>query len=120
MGDLGDYWREHREYKRALRMFWPECPTCAVTYGTGTKTPPGEACHNCGWIAPGERGSDKARAKAHLSAQYEDEQERAARKAEKRARLMALRTCRACGRQFKTERARINHERDAHKGMNNG
>jgi hypothetical protein len=60
MGDVGDYWRDARAYRRSVRAHWHECPTCAQMYGTGTKVPPGCECHNCGWLAPGEVTKSKS------------------------------------------------------------
>lgn len=52
MSELGDSFRDYREYRRKMRATWVECPTCAQRYGTGTKVPPGRKCRNCGWKAP--------------------------------------------------------------------
>ena len=118
MGDMGDYWRGHREYKRTVRSFWHECPHCAGMYGTGTKTPPGEACRNCGWIAPGERGSDIVCAQSKLADEAAAAETRAAEKAARRNRSILLRTCGNCGKVFKSERARGDHQKDKHGGVN--
>ena len=60
MGDMGDYWREHKEYKRELRTFWHECPDCKVAFGTASLVAPGRRCKHHKWLAPGNVGDDKA------------------------------------------------------------
>lgn len=117
MGDVGDYWREQRNYKRAVRSFWHECPHCAGVYGTGTKVPPGTACRNCGWVAPGEKGSDKVRAQSKLAEEAAEDESRRINKEAKRQRLLTLRTCKVCGKVFKDQRARCHHQKDKHGGV---
>jgi len=58
MSSYGDFCREQRMARRRVRMFWHECPTCAMEFGTGTKVAPGGTCRNCGWHAPGDSGDD--------------------------------------------------------------
>jgi hypothetical protein len=92
MGDMGEIFSDLRRRRRAVRQYWPECPTCAERFGTGTKVPPGRTCKNCGRTAPGEAGSDQEAAKVYLAAQDAAEADELRLKAEKRA----ARTCPYC------------------------
>lgn len=58
MSSYGDFCKEQRRARQRVRMFWHECPTCAVAFGTGTSVAPGGKCRNCGWHAPGKPGDD--------------------------------------------------------------
>lgn len=62
VGDVGDYWRENREFKRKMRSFWYECPNCDFG-GNPPKVAPGFKCHHCGWQAPGKQGDDIKKAR---------------------------------------------------------
>lgn len=64
MSSYGDFCKEQRKARQRVRMFWHECPTCAVKFGTGTSVAPGANCRNCGWLAPGQRGDDMRAADA--------------------------------------------------------
>lgn len=110
MGDVGDYWNDARNYRRARRAHWHECPTCAVRYGTGTLVAPGQKCRNCDWIAPGQRGDDVHAAERDLDWESVQEQQRA----EKKARALSERTCRYCNKVFKQPHGRKHHEQSVH------
>ena len=112
MGDVGDYWNEHRDFKRAARRYWHECPSASCQFGGNpVKVPPGGKCRHCGWKAPGERGSDKANAEHDL---WEAEFEKI--KAEqKTAAKREARTCQWCKRTLGTPQGRAEHERAVHK-----
>jgi len=88
MGDVGDYWNDVREHKRAVRMHWHECPNCERKFGTGTKVAPGCDCRNCGWRAPGKKGDDHRQA-------YRRENEN---KAERWRANIAAKNFQLCGR----------------------
>lgn len=62
MSSYGDFCREQRKARQRVRMFWHECPTCKVSFGTGTSVAPGGKCRNCGWAAPGKPGDDMRQA----------------------------------------------------------
>ena len=110
MGDLSDYWREAREYKRDLRSNWHECPHCAERYGTGTLTPPGCNCRNCGWEAPGVRGSDRKAARRAERDRFHRERADQAR----RDKSGADRTCRFCGKVLGSRLDEEQHEQSVH------
>jgi len=76
---FGDDMREHRQWMQARKKYWHECPDCKVSFGTGTSTPPGGTCRNCGWAAPGERGSDVRAAQADRAAEKERKRRKSAR-----------------------------------------
>ena len=96
MGDVGDYWREHKEYKRKERSRWHECPHCAVAFGgNGTLTPPGQKCRNCDWVAPSAEGNGLT------GINYVP-------KPKKKYK------CASCGRRFRTPEGRSQHEHDVH------
>jgi len=111
MGDVGDYWREHKEFKKRLRSHWHECPSCAVAFGTGTLVAPGRKCRNCDWKAPGVPGEDLEKARRATEA-FEIEAEA---RVEKQARKLAERTCKFCKKVFGTPHGRAEHERQKHK-----
>jgi len=57
MGDVGDYWRDHREHKKQQRRQMVECQgSCAGHWSRPNPNPPkvfpGQKCHRCGWQAP--------------------------------------------------------------------
>lgn len=107
---MGDDFREHREWRRAVRNYWEECPNCAISFGTGTKVAPGDTCRHCGWLAPGKRGSDTRRAS-------QDQRMKADRSAigQKQKEAQALkRRCLLCNKSFGSTNARQHHERDVH------
>lgn len=101
MGDIGEYWREHREWKQARRRHWHECPTCRVSFGTGTSVAPGRTCRHCGWLAPGEIGEDNVKARAEMT-RNEPTKDRSDKR------------CLICGKWFKTARARNQHREAKH------
>lgn len=111
MGDVGDYWNAHRDFKRAARSQWVECDSPGCQFGGNpVKVAPGYACRHCGVVAPGERGSDVRHAR-----QDEVRREMDAEKAEQRRRhRQRLRTCRTCGKMLGNEQGRVMHERDKH------
>jgi hypothetical protein len=94
MGDMGDYWRDVRDWKRNVRRSWHECPNCDFG-GNPPKVAPGCTCRHCGWEAPGERGDDIRNANA-----IEQPEPRT--------------TCRECGREFADANSCFQHERDKH------
>lgn len=47
MGDAGDYWNDHREYKRRKRREMEKCLGCQRLVF------PGEKCMDCETVAPG-------------------------------------------------------------------
>lgn len=111
MGDVGDYWNEHREFKRAARSLWVECSSPGCQFGgSPVKVPPGEPCRHCGVVAPGVRGSDRKHARVDARTRAMNEE----KEAEQRAHKLKTKTCRSCGKVFKNERARVDHERDKH------
>lgn len=112
MGDVGDYWNEHRDFKRAARRYWLECPSASCQFGGNpVKVAPGCKCRHCGWVAPGERGSDARNARMDEGERLWLEMETDRKKAEKKA----LRTCKFCNREFSTPQGRASHEKDYHK-----
>lgn len=110
MGDVGEYWREHREQQQARRRYWHECPTCRHRYGTGTKVAPGHRCRNCGWRVPGQAGSDIARAATDIAVAQNLEAERVAKRVARRQ----ARRCRFCNRMLRTPEGRAQHEATVH------
>lgn len=111
MGDVGDYWREHKEFKQRLRSYWHECPSCAVEFGTGTKVAPGRKCRNCDWKAPGTPGEDLTKARRDTEESWIEKD----LKAQKQARKLAECTCKFCKKVFTTPHGRAEHERQKHK-----
>lgn len=112
MGDVGDYWNEHRSFKRAQRAYWVECPSASCQFGGNpVKVPPGGNCRHCGWKATGERGSDTRKADHDL---WEAEHRRIEAEQKKEAKRLQ-RTCRWCKRLFNTSGGRADHERSVHK-----
>ena len=111
MGDMGDMWREQREFKRSMRRVWTECSSPGCQFGGNpVKVAPGETCRHCGVRAPGSVGEDIQYAR-------QDEQRRAEEAAtaeRKRKHRLALRTCPKCGKMLKNEQGRVNHDRDFH------
>jgi len=110
MGDVGDYWNEHRDFKRAARSMWHECTSPGCQFGGNpVKVAPGSKCRHCGVRAPGQRGSDVLHAREIAAQHIIDKAKNANRKAEK----LALRTCHF-GKIFKSENAMRDHKRDKH------
>lgn len=111
MGDIGDYWNEHRAFKRATRSQWIEYSSPGCQFGGNpVKVAPGETCRHCGVVASGQRGSDVT----HARRKTEYDADRETRKEEDRKRRLALRTCRTCSKIFGNEQSRVQHERDKH------
>lgn len=118
-GDVGDYWNEAREDRRAIRRHWHECPDCAVSFGTGTLVAPGEKCRHDGWQAPGQKGDDRRAARQdHKDEEWQEfnSEWRKLRAQDKTRRRNVLRTCRKCGKKLKSTQARKAHEKDKHPG----
>lgn len=111
MGDVGDYWNEHREFKRAARSQWVACSSPGCQFGGNpVKVAPGSKCRHCGVRAPGQPGSD-----VRYARQDEIQREMDAEKAaERKAHKLKTRTCRLCGKVLGNEQGRVNHERDKH------
>jgi len=111
MGDVGDYWNEHREFKRAARSTWHECTSPGCQFGGNpVKVTPGDKCRHCGVRAPGQRGSD-------IQFARDDEAQRATKEAmrlENVAANLKARTCRTCGKVLGNKRGRIDHEKMKH------
>ena len=111
MGDMIDQFREAREFKRAARRHWHECPSPGCQFGGNpVKVPPGGNCRHCNWQAPGEKGSDRAAAEHEM---WEAEWRKIKAEA-KAAEKKSARTCRFCSRHFNTPQGRASHERDVH------
>ena len=106
MGDLGDYWRDARAFRRAARTQWAECPSAGCQFGGNpVKVAPGENCRHCGWTAPGARGSDVAHARQDEQKRFAEE---AAADADRTARREKL-TCPKCGKKFPSTGAVAGH-----------
>lgn len=115
MGDVGDYWREHKQYKRSIRSHWVECWTCAERFGgNGTKVPPGTNCRNCGWLAPGKLGDDVRQGKRDLEWERIETEAKEARRAEEKRRVLAARTCPHCKRVLGSKAGREQHVASVH------
>lgn len=111
MGDIGDYWNEHKAFKRAARSQWVECSSPGCQFGGNpVKVPPGAKCRHCGVLAPGCVGEDVRFARRD---EADREAEQIHEEAERKRKLL-LRTCRACGRKFTSEQGRADHERNKH------
>jgi len=112
MGDVGEYWRDAREYRRARRVHWHEClsPGCQFG-GNPVKVPPGEPCRHCGVVAPGARGEDKRKADVSIEITAK-QQERAERR---RRESLQRRTCTLCAKVLFSAEAVRSHMRDKHK-----
>lgn len=104
MSSYGDFCREQRRARQRVRMFWHECPTCAVRFGTGTTVAPGAKCRNCGWLAPGQKGDDMR------AADEMDRQMEAPRKRHRRGPW----ECPYCDRSFADKQARGAHVNKKH------
>lgn len=111
MSDMGDDFRAMREFKRDARQLWVECPSPGCDFGGNpVKVAPGSKCRHCGWMAPGERGSDVA-----LARQKEKERWRAEEAAaDRKARTQAERTCPQCGKNLRTKAGMLQHVKDKH------
>ena len=105
MSEMGDFYREMRQERSALRRHWHECPHCAVRFGTGTSVAPGGRCRNCGWQAPGEHGDDRRAVKAA---------ERAEREERRRKEAKNPFPCPYCDRRLKTPAGRGEHVQKLH------
>lgn len=106
MSDMVEMYREQREFTRDRRAHWHECPSEGCQFGGNpVKVAPAGKCRHCGWIAPGERGSDIAAAR---NTAKEREDQHAAELADKAAR-QADRTCEFCKRVFPHARAMRQH-----------
>lgn len=118
MGDVGDYWNEHKEFMRAARSMWVEClsPSCQFG-GNPVKVAPGYTCRHCGVRAPGKRGSDAEFARRSV-VQQQTQRDLAEDAGERAKRKLTLRTCRACQKIFRNEQGRAQHERDKHADAN--
>ena len=73
MSDYGEFCKEQREHKQALRRHWHECPHCKEKFGTGTLTAPGHGCKHSKkpwhpkWKAPGDQGDDQRAVEAEAA-----------------------------------------------------
>lgn len=111
MGDMGDYWREARDYRRAARSQWHECPSAGCQFGGNpVKVAPGGRCRHCGWIAPGQRGEDARYARKRVAEIAADQD----RRDRDRALTMSKRTCKLCGKRLATIPGCEQHMRDKH------
>ena len=114
MSDYGDFCREQRQSKQRLRAHWHECPTCAISFGTGTSVAPGGNCRNCGWRAPGDRGDD-ARAAKRLDDVRSKSKIDERKKKEARFKFC----CPYCDRKLKNPSARGQHVQSSHREEHN-
>lgn len=103
MSSYGDFCREQRKARQRVRLFWHECPTCAISFGTGTSVAPGGKCRNCGWNAPGKPGDD-------LRAADKSDQDEWQRKPKHRGKW----ECPYCDMTFATKAARGAHVSKVH------
>lgn len=61
MGDIGDYWNEHKEYKRELRArLGVECPKCKELRPRTNASIllPQQRCKVDGYVDPRKRGQN--------------------------------------------------------------
>lgn len=111
MGDVGDYWNAHRDFKRAARSQWVECSSPGCQFGGNpVKVAPGSKCRHCGIRAPGKMGADMKFARddevsRHMRLEAEEAE---------RNRRLALRTCNTCGKVLASEQGRREHEHAKH------
>ena len=109
MSDYGDFCREQRIERQERRRFWHECPTCKISYGTGTSVAPGGNCRNCGWKAPGSPGDDRRSVEAMKRKQV------AQKIAKQKARERYFEyECPYCDRKFKNPFNRGQHVKKVH------
>lgn len=104
MSSYGDFCKDQRKARQRVRMFWHECPTCAISFGTGTSVAPGGTCRNCGWHAPGQKGDDLR------AADEMDKRLEATRKPRRRGDW----ECPYCDMSFATKQARGAHVSKKH------
>lgn len=110
MSEMGDFYRERREYRSELRRHWNECPDCKVAFGNGTLVAPGCHCRNCNWLSPGEMYSDARAAIEAIKIKRLNEAKALAAKAERKKALQ----CKICGKHLKNRAGVANHMKDAH------